>query len=64
MLTKVLTASLLGMKTDLVTVETDLQSGLPAVHMVGLADTTIKEARERIRAAILNSCLLYTSRCV
>lgn len=55
MLTKVLTASLLGMKTDLVTVETDLQSGLPAVHMVGLADTTIKEARERIRAAILNS---------
>lgn len=55
MLTKVFTASLLGMEADLVTVETDLQPGLPAVNMVGLADTTIKEARERIRAAIINS---------
>ncbi|MCB6992323.1 YifB family Mg chelatase-like AAA ATPase [bacterium 210820-DFI.6.37] len=55
MLTKVFTASLLGMEADLVTVETDLQSGLPAINMVGLADTTIKEARERIRAAIINA---------
>lgn len=55
MLTKIFTASLLGMDAELVTVETDLQQGLPAVNMVGLADTTIKEARERIRAAIINS---------
>lgn len=55
MLSKILTASLWGMEADLVTVETDLQPGLPAVNLVGLADTTIKEAKERIRAAILNS---------
>lgn len=55
MMTKVLTASLYGMKAEMITVETDLQSGLPAMNMVGLADTTIKEARERIRAAIINS---------
>lgn len=55
MMTKIYTASLCGMKAELVTVETDLQSGLPAVNMVGLADTTIKEAKERIRAAIINS---------
>ncbi|NBI63134.1 ATP-binding protein [Clostridiales bacterium] len=55
MMTKIFTASLCGMKAELVTVETDLQSGLPAVNMVGLADTTIKEAKERIRAAIINS---------
>lgn len=55
MMTKIFTASLRGMKAELVTVETDLQSGLPAVNMVGLADTTIKEAKERIRAAIINS---------
>lgn len=55
MLTKVRTASLWGMDAQVVTVETDLQPGLPAVNMVGLADTTIKEAKERIRAAVINS---------
>ncbi len=55
MLTKILTASLYGVKAEMVTVETDLQSGLPAMNMVGLADTTIKEAKERIRAAIVNA---------
>lgn len=55
MLTKILTASLWGMDAQTVTVETDLQPGLPAVNMVGLAGTTIKEAKERIRAALVNS---------
>lgn len=55
MLTKIRTASLWGMDAQIVTVETDLQPGLPAINMVGLADTTIKEAKERIRAAIINS---------
>ncbi|MCQ4635317.1 YifB family Mg chelatase-like AAA ATPase [Anaerovorax odorimutans] len=55
MMSKIFTASLLGMEADLVTVETDIQPGLPAMNLVGLADTTIKEAKERIRAAILNS---------
>ena len=46
MLSKIFTASLLGMEADMVTVEIDLQPGLPAMNMVGLADTTIKEAKE------------------
>lgn len=62
MLSKIITASLLGMEAEPVIVETDLRPGLPAVHMVGLADTTIKEARERIRAAILNSGLEFPRR--
>lgn len=55
MLRKVMTASLVGVDADFTIVETDLQMGLPMVNLVGLADTTIKEAKERIRAAITNS---------
>jgi len=54
MLSKIVTASLWGLEADLVTVEVDSQKGLPAMNMVGLADTTIKESKERIRAAIQN----------
>ncbi len=35
--------------------ETDLSNGLPLFEIVGLADTAVKEARERVRAAIRNS---------
>lgn len=55
MLTKIMTASLWGIEAELVTVETDVHPGLPALNIVGLADMTIKEARERIRPAIMNS---------
>ena len=55
MLTKVKTASLRGVDGYPVTVETDLHRGMPGFHIVGLADTTIKEASGRIRPAILNS---------
>lgn len=55
MLKKVITASLSGIDADTIIVETDIQPGLPSVYLVGLADTTIKEARERVRAAIVNS---------
>lgn len=55
MLSKTQTAALWGLDAEMVTVEADLQKGLPAFYLVGLADTTIKEAKERIRAAILNS---------
>lgn len=55
MLSKVYTTSLYGLESNLITVETDLNNGLPAVNMVGLPDVTVREARERIRAAIVNS---------
>ena len=55
MLTKIKTASLRGVDGYPVTVETDVHRGLPGFQIVGLADTTIKEAFSRIRPAILNS---------
>ena len=42
-----------------VTVEVHLANGLPSFTLVGLADTEVKEARERVRAAILNSGLEF-----
>ena len=44
-----------GYEGSLVTVEVDLRRGIPAVDLVGLADNAVKEARERMRAAIRNS---------
>jgi magnesium chelatase family protein len=55
MLSKVYTTSLYGLESNLITVETDLNNGLPALTMVGLPDVTVREARDRIRAAIVNS---------
>ena len=55
MLTKVKTATLDGVEGTFVTVETDLRRGMPAFTVVGLADTTIREACSRIKPAVLNS---------
>ena len=38
-----------------VCVELDIRSGLPAFNIVGLPGTAVREARERVRAAVLNS---------
>jgi magnesium chelatase family protein len=45
-----------------VSVEVDVRAGLPAFTIVGLADTAVREARERIQAAILNSGYEFPSR--
>lgn len=55
MLTKVKTATLEGVDGTFVTVETDLRRGMPSFTIVGLADTTIREACSRIKPAVLNS---------
>ncbi len=44
-----------GYEGSLVSVEVDLRRGIPAVDVVGLADGAVKEARERMQAAIRNS---------
>ena len=49
--------SLAGLAAPEVTVEVHLANGLPSFALVGLADTEVKEARERVRAALLNSGL-------
>ena len=43
-----------GITGYLVTAECDLSSGLPNFDIVGLPDTAVKEARERVRSAIRN----------
>lgn len=47
--------ALSGMEAPEVTVEVHLGRGLPSFSIVGLADTEVKEARERVRAAIQNA---------
>src|ERR1700761_3721900 len=47
--------TLVGVRGHLVEVEADITSGLPATILVGLPDTALREARDRIRAAIVNS---------
>jgi magnesium chelatase family protein len=44
-----------GLQTRHVSVEVDVRAGLPGFAIVGLADTAVREARERVTAAILNS---------
>lgn len=45
-----------------VSVETDLSNGLPQFSIVGLPDTAVREAKERVRSAILNSDFEFPSR--
>ncbi|AKJ31734.1 YifB family Mg chelatase-like AAA ATPase [Caldimonas brevitalea] len=51
--------ALAGLQAPEVTVEVHLANGLPSFTLVGLADTEVKEARERVRAALLNSGLTF-----
>jgi magnesium chelatase family protein len=55
MLARARTFTLEGLETRSVTVEVDIRSGLPSFTIVGLADAGVREARDRVRAAILNS---------
>src|ERR1039457_4521201 len=47
--------ALMGVHGHLVEVEADIANGLVGMVLVGLPDTALREARDRIRAAILNS---------
>ena len=59
MLTMTRTAALLGIEGIPVTAEVDSSRGLPAFHVIGLGDTAVKEAAERVKSAILNSGFEY-----
>ncbi|MBB2942227.1 magnesium chelatase family protein [Actinoplanes lutulentus] len=52
---RVLCAGLVGVTGHLVEVEADLSQGLPALVLTGLPDTALHEARDRVRAAVVNS---------
>src|SRR5690349_18607503 len=54
------TAAVIGLDGQLVDVQVDLsQQGLPAFQLVGLPNPAVKEARERVRAAVKNSGFMF-----
>ena len=53
--------ALLGLAAAPVTVEVHLANGLPSFTLVGLAEVEVKEARERVRSALMNAGLEFPS---
>jgi magnesium chelatase family protein len=59
MLAKVNSCAVIGLDGALVDVEVDVSNGQPGFTIVGLPDAAVQESRERVRAAIKNSNLIY-----
>lgn len=62
MLAVVPSATLHGLDGRLIRVEVDVAPGLPGFTIVGLADTAVQEARERVRGAIRNAGFVFPPR--
>jgi magnesium chelatase family protein len=58
-LASVATFAIVGIDSSEVTVEVDVRRGLPQFTIVGLPDRAVREAKERVRAALLNSELEF-----
>jgi magnesium chelatase family protein len=61
-LARVVTFAIDGIDPRPVWVEVDIRPGLPAFRIVGLADAAVREARERVHAAVLNSGFEFPAR--
>ena len=55
MLSIIKSMSLIGIEGYLIDVEVDVSAGIPSWEIVGLPDTSVKEAKERVRTAIRTS---------
>lgn len=62
MVNKVTTATVIGLNAYKVSVETDILNSLPSFSIVGLPDTAINEARDRVRSAIKNSGFTFPAK--
>ena len=62
MVNKITTATVIGLNAYKVIVEIDIVNSLPGVSIVGLPDTSINEARDRVRSAIKNSEFTFPSK--
>jgi magnesium chelatase family protein len=62
MLARAHTFTIEGLQTRHVTVEVDIRPGLPNFTIVGLADAAVREARERVQTAIINSGYEFPAR--
>ncbi|GLW04928.1 hypothetical protein Misp01_00580 [Microtetraspora sp. NBRC 13810] len=47
--------AILGVTGHVIEVEADISNGLPGMHLIGLLDTALNEARDRVRSAVINS---------
>ncbi|HHJ34563.1 MAG TPA: ATP-dependent protease [Gammaproteobacteria bacterium] len=56
------TRALNGINAALVTVEVHLSNGLPAFSIVGLPEAAVRESKDRVRAAIINSNFEFPAR--
>ena len=61
-LAKIYTCSLTGIVTHTVTVEVHLANGLPSLSIVGLPEAAVRESKDRVRAAIINSNFEFPQR--
>jgi len=52
----------IGIEAPLVTVEAHLSNGLPGFSIVGLPETAVRESKERVRSAIINSLLEFPAK--
>jgi len=52
----------LGLQAPAVTIEVHLSLGLPSFQLVGLAETTVREARDRVRSALINCGFQFPDR--
>ena len=62
MLARIASQALTGLEGHPVEVEADVVTAAPAFNVVGLPDAAVQESRERVRAAIVNSCFEFPSR--
>ncbi|MFT4583881.1 MAG: magnesium chelatase family protein [Gammaproteobacteria bacterium] len=58
----ILARAIVGVDAPLVSVETHLSPGLPAFNLVGLPETAVRESKERVRSAIINSGYEFPTR--
>jgi magnesium chelatase family protein len=61
-LSLVLSRALTGISAPLVQVETHLSNGLPSFHIVGMPETAVRESKERVRSALINSHFEFPDR--
>ena len=58
----IFTRATLGVQAPSVTVEVHISNGLPGLTLVGLPETTVKEARDRVRSALLNNGFTFPAK--
>lgn len=62
MLSKIKSIVLNGLDGNIVEIQTDISNGIPEFEIVGLPDTTVKEAKKRIRTGIKNSGIEFPNK--